>query len=60
VQNGQKFKIQGITQSPTRVSNFMRQLEGSGWFKQTFPVLKDNSFTLDAVQVTTANNSGAR
>lgn len=61
VQNGQKFKIQGVTQSPTRVSAFMRSLDASGWLKQTFPeILKNNSFTLDAVQVTTLNDSGAQ
>jgi len=61
VQNGQKFKIQGVTQSPTRVSNFMRALDGSGWLQQTFPDKVENgSFILDAAQVTTLNDSGAQ
>jgi type IV pilus assembly protein PilN len=61
VQNGQKLKIQGVTQSPTRVSSFMRALDASGWLQQTFPEkLENNSFVLDAVQVTTLNDSGAQ
>ena len=60
VQNGQKFRIQGTTQAASRVSAFIRQLDGSGWFTNSYPSLVQNSsFTVDAVQVTTVNNSGA-
>jgi type IV pilus assembly protein PilN len=33
-QTGQSFKIQGIAQSPTRVSTFMRSLDASEWLKE--------------------------
>jgi type IV pilus assembly protein PilN len=59
VQDGQKFRIQGATQSPSRISTFMRQLEGSGWFKEAFPKFNDSNFTLDAVQVTKVNDDPA-
>ena len=60
VQNGQKFRMQGVTQASSRVSAFIRQLDGSGWFTNSYPSLVQNSsFTVDAVQVTTVDNSGA-
>jgi type IV pilus assembly protein PilN len=34
VQNGQRFKIQGVTQSATRVSSFMRAIDASQWLKE--------------------------
>ncbi len=34
-QNGQRFKIQGVAQSSTRVASFMRSLDGSQWLKDT-------------------------
>jgi type IV pilus assembly protein PilN len=33
-QTEQRFKIQGITQSPSRVSTFMRALDASGWLQE--------------------------
>ena len=60
VQSGQKFRMQGVTQAASRVSTLIRQLDGSGWFTNSYPALVQNSsFTVDAVQVTTVNNSGA-
>ena len=60
-QSGQRFKIQGVAQSATRVSSLMRNLAGSQWLKE--PELdavedkKGNSlgsdFTLFADQVST-------
>jgi len=60
-QNGQRFKIQGVAQSATRVSSFMRNLDASQWLKESelevFESKKDNplgsEFTLYANQVTT-------
>jgi type IV pilus assembly protein PilN len=61
VQTGQKFKIQGVAQSATRVSSFWRALDASGWLTQTgLAVLENPNFTLDAVQVTSLNDSGAK
>jgi type IV pilus assembly protein PilN len=55
-QQGQKFTIQGITQSPSRVGDFMRAIDGSEWL--TNPGLgpitrsgQNSSFTLEAQQV---------
>ena len=33
-QNGQRFKIQGVAQSATRVSSFMRAIDASLWLKE--------------------------
>ena len=60
-QNGQKFKITGVAQSATRVSSFMRNIEGSQWLKnaelEVVESKKGNAlgseFTLSADQVTT-------
>ncbi len=59
-QTEQKFKIQGVAQSATRVSSFMRSLEASQWLKE--PELErveskkgnalGSDFTLYAKQVT--------
>jgi len=61
-QNDQRFKIQGVAQSSTRVSSFMRSLAASEWLKD--PELEvveskrgnttGSDFTLYARQVTTA------
>jgi type IV pilus assembly protein PilN len=66
-QNDQKFKIQGVAQSSTRVSSFMRSLAASEWLKD--PELEvveskrgnvtGSDFTLYARQVTTAGDIGA-
>lgn len=64
-QNEHRFKIQGVAQSSTRVSAFMRNLDGSQWLKE--PELevveskKENTlgsdFTLYANQVTTLDET---
>ncbi len=36
-QTGQRFKIQGVAQSSTRVSSFMRSLDASQWLKEAQP-----------------------
>ena len=61
-QNGMKLKFEGIAQSSTRVSSFMRNLDGSQWLRN--PELEvvqtskgsgpGSSFTLTADQVTAA------
>ncbi|HEY5675987.1 MAG TPA: PilN domain-containing protein [Myxococcales bacterium] len=62
-QNGMRLKFEGIAQSSTRVSSFMRNLDGSQWLRN--PELEvvqtskgtgpGSSFTLTADQVTTAS-----
>jgi type IV pilus assembly protein PilN len=62
-QNDQRFKIQGVAQSSTRVSSFMRALEDSEWLKDTeLEVVESkrentfgSDFTLLANQVTSLN-----
>ena len=66
-QNDQRFKIQGVAQSSTRVSSFMRSLAASEWLKD--PELEvveskrgnttGSDFTLFARQVTTAGDEPA-
>jgi len=61
-QNAMRLKFEGIAQSSTRVSSFMRNLDGSQWLRN--PELEvvqttkgsgpGSSFTLTADQVTTA------
>ena len=61
-QNGMRLKFEGIAQSSTRVSTFMRNLDGSQWLRN--PELEvvqttkgsgpGSSFTLTADQVTVA------
>ena len=61
-QNGMRLKFEGIAQSSTRVSSFMRNIDGSQWLRN--PELEvvqtskgagpGSSFTLTADQVTTA------
>ena len=55
-QQGSKFTLQGITQSPTRVGDFMRAIDGSQWLTNPAlgPITRGNqgsSFTLEAQQV---------
>jgi len=69
-QNGMKLKFDGIAQSSTRVSSFMRNLDGSQWLRN--PELEvvqttkgsgaGSSFTLTADEVTTAgpDNAGGK
>jgi type IV pilus assembly protein PilN len=61
-QNGMRLKFEGIAQSSTRVSSFMRNIDGSQWLRN--PGLEvvqtskgsgpGSSFTMTADQVTTA------
>ena len=69
-QNGMRLKFEGIAQSSTRVSSFMRNIDGSQWLRN--PELEvvqtskgtgpGSSFTLTADQVTTSGpeNTSAR
>jgi type IV pilus assembly protein PilN len=69
-QSGMRFKFDGVAQSSTRVSSFMRNIDGSQWLRN--PELEvvqttkgsgiGSSFTLTADQVTTAgpDNAGTR
>ena len=66
-QNGMRLKFEGIAQSSTRVSSFMRNIDGSQWLRN--PGLEvvqtskgagpGSSFTLTADQVTTAGPEAA-
>ena len=52
-QTGRRFKIQGVTQSPTRVSNFMRAIEASEWLTYDgLEGVQGTNFVLYANQVT--------
>jgi type IV pilus assembly protein PilN len=59
-QNDKKLKFEGVAQSSTRVSSFMRNIDGSGWLRNPeLEVVQTNkgpgsSFTLTAYQVSTA------
>jgi type IV pilus assembly protein PilN len=69
-QNDKKLKFEGVAQSSTRVSSFMRNIDGSQWLRN--PELEvvqsskgagpGSSFTMSAYQVSTAgaDDSGAR
>ncbi|HUL17910.1 MAG TPA: PilN domain-containing protein, partial [Steroidobacteraceae bacterium] len=68
-QNDKKLKFEGIAQSSTRVSSFMRNIDGSQWLRS--PELEvvqttkgsgpGSSFTLTAQQVTASTpDNGAR
>ena len=66
-QNGVRVKFEGIAQSSTRVSTFMRNIDGSQWLRN--PELEvvqttkgsgpGSSFTLTADQVTTAGSDSS-
>jgi type IV pilus assembly protein PilN len=66
-QTDQKFKIQGVAQSATRVSAFMRALDASQWLKEpeldVVQATKNNAqgsdFTLYAKQVTSLSDESA-
>lgn len=66
-QNEQRFKIQGVAQSSTRVSTFMRNIDASQWLTRSELEIveskKDNplgsDFTLYADQVTAPADEGA-
>ena len=69
-QNDKKLKFEGVAQSSTRVSSFMRNIDGSQWLRN--PELEvvqsskgtgpGSSFTMSAYQVTTAgaDDAGSR
>ncbi|HUA89646.1 MAG TPA: PilN domain-containing protein [Steroidobacteraceae bacterium] len=69
-QSGATLKFDGIAQSSTRVSSFMRNIDGSQWLRNpSLEVVQTtkgsgtgSSFTLTAQQVTTAapDDTGAR
>jgi len=68
-QNGSTLKFDGIAQSSTRVSSFMRNIDGSQWLRNpSLEVVQTtkgsgpgSSFTLTAQQVTAATpDNGAR
>ena len=64
VQDGKKLKFEGVAQSSTRVSTFMRAISASQWMKD--PELEvveskpgntvGNSFVLDASQIVTSGD----
>ena len=50
-QTNGRFKITGVTQSPTRVSNFMRAIEASEWLRYDgLEGVQGTNFTLTAEQ----------
>jgi type IV pilus assembly protein PilN len=60
-QNAAKLKFEGVAQSSTRVSSFMRNIDGSDWLKnpelevvQTAKANPGSSFTLTADEVSNA------
>jgi type IV pilus assembly protein PilN len=61
-QTDKKFKFEGVAQSSTRVSSFMRNIDGSEWLRnpelEVVQTTKDkgpgSNFTLYAQQVSTA------
>jgi type IV pilus assembly protein PilN len=61
-QTDKKFKFEGVAQSSTRVSSFMRNIDGSEWLRnpelEVVQTTKDkgpgSNFTLYAEQVSTA------
>jgi type IV pilus assembly protein PilN len=67
-QTDKKMKFEGVAQSSTRVSAFMRNIDSSEWLKnpelEVIETKKDNalgsSFTLFADQVTTISNQDAQ
>jgi type IV pilus assembly protein PilN len=66
-QTDKKLKFEGVAQSSTRVSTFMRNLDGSQWLRNPELLVVEStkgsgpgsSFTLTADQVTTAGDDNA-
>jgi type IV pilus assembly protein PilN len=65
-QSGDHLKFTGVAQSSTRVSNFMRNIDGSQWMKnptleviQSSPGAFGSSFTLDAEEAAGDAHTGA-
>jgi type IV pilus assembly protein PilN len=68
-QTGMRLKFDGMAQSSTRVSSFMRNLDGSQWLRnpelevvRQDPKASGSSFTLTADEVTTSgpDNAGSK
>jgi type IV pilus assembly protein PilN len=66
-ETGKKLEMHGVAQSSTRVSTFMRNLDGSQWLRnpellvvETTKNSSGSSFTLTADQVTTADDAGGK
>jgi len=67
-QNGMRLKFDGVAQSSTRVSSFMKNIDGSQWLRNPeLEVVKQekisgSSFTLTADEVTTTgpDNAGGK
>src|SRR6201987_147148 len=66
-QNSKRFKFEGVAQSSTRVSSFMRNIDGSEWLRnpelEVVQTTKDkgpgSNFTLYADQVSNVNEDDA-
>jgi type IV pilus assembly protein PilN len=66
-QEGKKLKFEGVAQSSTRVSTFMRNISASQWMKDPELVVVEskssnttnNSFVLDAAQIVTGDEEDA-
>jgi type IV pilus assembly protein PilN len=59
-QSGRQFKITGVTQSATRVSNFMRAIENSQWLRyKGLEGIERNNFTLNLELVSAEAAAGA-
>ncbi|HSY46847.1 MAG TPA: PilN domain-containing protein [Steroidobacteraceae bacterium] len=66
-QSGNKLKFQGVAQSSTRVSSFMRNIDGSQWLRnpelevvETSKSGAGSNFTLSADQVTTSSDDAGQ
>ncbi len=67
-QNDKRLKFDGVAQSSTRVSTFMRNIDGSDWLRHSeLEVVQTSksagsgsSFTLFAEQVSTANDPDSK
>jgi type IV pilus assembly protein PilN len=60
-QSGRQIKFEGVTQSSTRVADFMRGIEASEWLTNPgVGSIKQNNFVLTAEQVSTSGAPGAQ
>lgn len=60
-QSGRQIKFEGVTQSSTRVADFMRGIEASEWLTNPgVSSIKQNNFVLTAEQVATTGAPGAQ
>jgi len=59
-QTGRQFKLTGVTQSPTRISDFMRAIHASEWITNPgLGPIDRNNFVLTAEQVAAPGAAGA-